>query len=145
MRRTFYLALFVLAFATPVLAQDAVKVDPKHYTVESENARVRVLRAKYGPHEKSVMHRHPAGVAVFLTDGKVKFTFPDGKTEEREMKAGQVALTPATKHLPENMTDRDMEVLVIEFKSRKRAPKPATTTGTMAPAKTETKTPPKKQ
>lgn len=41
MRRVLFLALFVLAFAFSVMAQDPVKVDPKHYKVEFENARVR--------------------------------------------------------------------------------------------------------
>jgi hypothetical protein len=39
---------------------DPVRVDPKHYKVEFENEKVRVLRIKYGSHEKSVMHGHPA-------------------------------------------------------------------------------------
>src|SRR2546422_5729557 len=39
-------------------APDAVKVDPKHYKVELENDRVRVVRITYGPREKSVMHGH---------------------------------------------------------------------------------------
>jgi beta-alanine degradation protein BauB len=137
MPRILFLALFLLAMAAPALAQDPVKVDAKHYTVESQNARVRILRVKYGPHEKSVMHRHPAAVAVAITDAKMKFTFADGKTEERDMKAGQAMWTPATKHSPENMTDHDVEVVLIEFKSRKAPPKkPADST-------TTTTTPPK--
>src|SRR5437879_4979742 len=43
---------------------DPVKVDPKHYRVDFENDRVRVLRISYGPREKSVMHSHPDGMAV---------------------------------------------------------------------------------
>jgi hypothetical protein len=35
--------------------KDPVKVDSKHYSVEFENDKVRVLRIKYGPGEKSVM------------------------------------------------------------------------------------------
>ena len=100
MRRLLLLALFVMTVAVPVLAQDAVKVDPKHYKVEFENRTVRVLRVKYGPHEKSVMHRHPNAVAIFQSDGRVKFTYPGGKSEERDMKAGQAIWTPATRHLP---------------------------------------------
>jgi quercetin dioxygenase-like cupin family protein len=134
MRRALFLALFILALAVPsVLAQDATKVDAKHYKVEFENSRVRVLRVKYGPHEKSVMHRHPDAIAIFQRDGKVKFTFPGGKTEEREMTAGQVIFTPAVTHLPENMTDGEMEVILVELKTGKRkkaAKKPATTTTT---------------
>lgn len=136
MRRTLFLVLFVIGLAGPAFAQDAVKVDPKHYKVESENARVRILRVKYAPHEKSVMHRHPATVAVFLTDGKVKFTYPDGRTEEREIKAGQAMWNPATRHLPENVADTDMEAIVIEFKVRRPAPKKPADSGTTTPPKT---------
>ena len=134
MRRALFLTLFILALAVPsVLAQDAVKVDGKHYKVEFENSRVRVLRVKYGPHEKSVMHTHPDAVAIFTQDGKFKFTFPGGKTEEREMKAGQTLFTPAVRHLPENITDGEMEVILVELKTPKRKPakkKPATTAAT---------------
>jgi quercetin dioxygenase-like cupin family protein len=130
MRRMLLLALFLLAVAIPVIAQDAVKVDPNHYKIEFENARVRVLRVKYGPHEKSVMHRHPDAIAIFQNDGRVKFTYPGGKTEERETKAGQTLWTPAVKHLPENLTDQEMELILVELKSAKRRPaakKPAST------------------
>jgi hypothetical protein len=48
-----------LGLAPIVLAQDAVKVDPKHYTVVSENDQVRIVKVHYGPGEKSVMHSHP--------------------------------------------------------------------------------------
>ena len=37
---------------------DPVAVDPKHYKVELENDRVRVLRIKYGAHDRPVMHVH---------------------------------------------------------------------------------------
>jgi quercetin dioxygenase-like cupin family protein len=131
MYRILCLVLFVLALAVPAaLSQDAVKADPQHYKVESENKRVRVLRIKYGPHEKSVMHSHPDSVAIFLTDGRIKFTFPGGKTEERDMKAGQTMFTPAVRHLPENISDGDMEAILVEIKTPKRrpAPKPAAPT-----------------
>jgi len=132
MRRIFFLALFVLALAVPsVLAQDPTKVDAKHYKVEFENSKVRIVRVHYGPHEKSVMHRHPDAIAIFQNDGKVKFTYPGGKTEEREMKAGQTLFTPAVRHLPENVTDNDMDVILVELKTPKPKPaaKKSTTTG----------------
>ena len=132
MRRALFTVLFVLAAALPSLAQDAVKVDPKHYKVEFENSSVRVLRIKYGPHEKSVMHSHPNSVAIFQSDGRVKFTYPGGRTEEREMKTGQVTWTPGGRHLPENMTDNDMEVILVELKTPK--PRPAAKKPTTAAA-----------
>jgi len=130
MRRVFFLTLFVLALAVPsVLAQDPVKVDSKHYKVEFENSQVRVLRIKYGPHEKSVMHRHPNAIAIFVTDVNGKFTFPDGKTQDMTSKAGETRWTPAGLHLPENTSDQPFEVILVELKTRKRKPaakKPST-------------------
>jgi quercetin dioxygenase-like cupin family protein len=76
------------------------------------------------------MHSHPDAIAIFQKDGRTKFTYPGGKTEEREMKAGQTAWTPAARHLPENLTDQDMELILVELKTVKRRPamrKPAST------------------
>ena len=109
-------AVLCLYLAPTLCAQDAVKVDPKHYTVVSENDQVRVLKAHYGPHEKSVMHSHPATVAVFLTDAKGQFTYPDGKKQDFDVKAGQSQYQAASTHLPENTGDKEMEVIVVELK-----------------------------
>jgi quercetin dioxygenase-like cupin family protein len=111
------LLLFV-GFAPMLSAQDAVTVDPKHYSVISENDQVRILKVHYGPHEKSVMHSHPAAVAVFLTDATAQFTFPDGKTQVLSPKAGEAQYTAATVHLPENTGDKGMDVIVIELKGK---------------------------
>ncbi len=97
--------------------KDPTKVDPKHYSVEFENDKVRVLRIKYGPGEKSVMHGHPALIGVFLTDGQVRFTYPDGKTEDVTTKAGQVMHFDAVEHDPENLSSKPFEVIGIELKS----------------------------
>jgi hypothetical protein len=78
-RLALYGVAVCLCLASIVSAQDAVKTDPKHYTVVTENDQVRILKVHYGPHEKSIMHSHPATVAVFLTDAKGQFSFPDGK------------------------------------------------------------------
>jgi quercetin dioxygenase-like cupin family protein len=98
------------------MAEDAVKVDPKHYKVEFENEKVRILRIKYGPGEKSVMHSHPNAVAVFLADQEAKFTYPDGKTEEIEMKFGQAMWFPAVEHLPESINNKPIELIFVEIK-----------------------------
>ena len=111
-------ALLCACIVPAVSAQDAVKVDPKHYTVVSENDQVRILKVHYGPHEKSVMHSHPATVAVFLTNAKGQFSFPDGKTQAFNVKAGDSQYDAATTHLPENMGDKGMDVIVIELKSK---------------------------
>jgi quercetin dioxygenase-like cupin family protein len=96
--------------------QDPVKVDSKHYKVEFENDRVRVLRVHYGPHEKSVMHSHPDCVVVFQNDVHCSFTFPDGKTEEHRIRAGETMFTTAGSHLPENLGDQGIDVVLVELK-----------------------------
>jgi quercetin dioxygenase-like cupin family protein len=113
-----YGVLLCVCLVPRLSAQDAVKVDPKHYTVVSENAQVRILKVHYGPHEKSVMHSHPAAVAVFLTDSKGQFTYPDGKTESLAGKAGDALYEAATIHLPENTGDNAMDLIVVELKGK---------------------------
>jgi quercetin dioxygenase-like cupin family protein len=115
------LSIFTVIFIVIIIsgysfAQDAVKVDPKHYKVEFENDQVRVLRITMEPREKGVMHSHPEGVVVFLSDGDGKFTFPDGKTQESKFKAGQVIWSPETTHRSENTGAEPFEVIQIEFK-----------------------------
>ena len=118
MKHIGFLLCFLCLTAISALAQDAVKVDPKHYTVEFENDEVRVLRIKYGPHEKSIMHSHPAGVVTVLTEMNTRFTFPDGKAEERQAKAGQVLPAVAETHLPENLSDQPFEAILVELKAK---------------------------
>ena len=97
--------------------QDPVKLDPSDYKVEIENDQVRALRIHYGSGEKSVMHSHPDGVAVFQSDAHCRFTFPDGKTEEQRFRAGETLFMPAGSHLPENLGDQSLDVILIELKS----------------------------
>ena len=99
------------------MAADPVKVDSKHYKVDFENDKVRVLRIRYGPGEKSAMHGHPAGVLVFLTDCDGKFTYPDGKSEPIQAKAGEAVWADQTEHLPANVSNKPLEVLLVELKS----------------------------
>ena len=105
-----------LGLAPIVLAQDAVKVDPKHYTVVGENDQVRIVKVHYGPHEKSVMHSHPNSVAVFLNDSKGQFTFADGKKQDFAAKAGEAQYEDAVTHLPENTGDNGMDLILVELK-----------------------------
>jgi quercetin dioxygenase-like cupin family protein len=109
-----FLAATLLAGTT--LGEDAVKADPKHYTVEFENERIRVIRVKYGPGEKSVMHTHAPNLAVFLTDSSVRMTLPDGTTQDINTETGATLWAPDDEHLPENLGDETMEVILVELK-----------------------------
>jgi hypothetical protein len=116
----------VLVASSALIAQrnaqtvpDAVKADPAHYKVELENDLVRMLRIKYGPGEKSVMHSHPAGCATFLVDQTFTFTMPDGKTQDDVRRAGEVSCGDAEVHLPQNTGRGTAEVILVEFKNRR--------------------------
>ena len=121
-----YGALLCMCVVPIASAQDAVKVDPKHYTVVSENDQVRILKVHYGPHEKSVMHSHPATVVVFLTDAKAHFTYADGKKDDIAAKAGDAQYGASMTHLPENTGDSGMDAILVELKGHAaKAAKPA--------------------
>jgi len=122
MKRAMLFGALLCLAALPLAAQDPVKVDPKHYKVELENAQVRVLRIHYGPHEKSVMHSHPNLVVIPLADSRVRFTTPDGKVQERELKANASAWEAAEIHNPENLTDKPIDAILVELKGRAAAP-----------------------
>jgi hypothetical protein len=93
-----------------------VTVDPGHYKVEFENDRVRVLRVRFGPHEKSVMQEQPSLLEINLTIAHLIVTYPDGRTESIHSKAGQVRLIPAAERQPENLSDFPYEAIAIELK-----------------------------
>jgi quercetin dioxygenase-like cupin family protein len=107
----------VLLWSAPALAQDPVKVDPGHYKVVFENASVRVLKIDYPPGEKSPMHQHPDAIVIPLAATKVRFTTPDGKSEDREMANESAMYTPAGTHSPENVGTGRIDALLVEFKS----------------------------
>ena len=96
---------------------DAVTADPKHYSVSFENDVARILRVKYGPGEKSVMHRHLPGCVIFLTDQTFNFTIPDGSTEPASVPAGALGCGDGNIHLPENIAS-EAEFIMVEFKDR---------------------------
>ena len=121
MRQGLLVAAVMVASALPAFAQDAVQVDPKHYKVEFENDQVRVLRVTYEPGEKSVMHQHPASVAVFLADASGKFTLPDGTTQDASFPAGTVRWGDGETHLPENVGDAPFELILVELKGEPAA------------------------
>jgi hypothetical protein len=98
------------------LAQDPVSVAPEHYRVEVENEKVRVLRIRYEPHEKSVMREYPSQIQINLTVAHLVFHYPDGRTEPVEARAGRVLSFPASERLPENLSDFPYEAIAIEWK-----------------------------
>ncbi len=109
--------LAALTFIAPLVrAQDIAQIAPKNCKVLLDNGRVRVVRVVTKPGEKIETHSHPANIVYALTSAKVKFTSADGKTEDRELKAGQAVWSDAVTHSTENIGTSESRALVIELK-----------------------------
>ncbi len=104
-----------LLMAVPALAQDPTVVDPDHYAVEFETDDFRVLRISYGPGESSVMHEHPGGYVLAITDAHMIMHLADGESVEVDLVAGENGWADATVHAPENLSDTRIEVYLIEL------------------------------
>lgn len=109
-------AIAVLLLASAAFAQDATKVEPTHYRVAFENEYVRVVAVHYGPHDKSIMHSHPAGVMVYLSEGHFRFVDAEGKVAEANAKPGDARWFPAFKHKVESLSDKPFDGMYIEVK-----------------------------
>lgn len=119
MRSKLFLAgAFVCLAAVLAVAQDPTKVEPKHYKLDFENDRVQVVTVHYGPHEKSVLHDHPGGVVVSLTEAHLRFSDESGKVREVFSKPGEARWYPPFKHRVENLGDTSYEAVYIGIKGK---------------------------
>src|SRR5437762_14374420 len=87
--KTIILISLLAILCTTVHAQDPVKTSPQLYKVLLENDQVRVLEYRLKAGEKEPMHSHPAGVVYVLGGGKIKFTYPDGRSEVKAAATGE--------------------------------------------------------
>jgi len=99
-------------------AFDPLKVDPRHFTLELENPQVRVLRVKLGPRESSTMCESALNhLMVFITDGNVSYTSPNGKVGAMEHKAAEFVWAGPGKRRLQNLSDKPFEAVIVEFRS----------------------------
>ena len=95
---------------------DAVKVAPDSYKVVLENDAVRVLEVRIKQGAKVEMHSHPKSVALCLNDQRLKFTFPNGKSEDADLKRGQAVWLDGLSHAVENIGTEDVSSVIVELK-----------------------------
>ena len=62
------------------------------------------------------MHSHPRGMAIWLNGQRLKFTFPNGKTEQTDLKRGQAVWLDGLSHAVENIGTEDVSSVVVELK-----------------------------
>lgn len=95
---------------------DVFQLDQKHYKLEFENEKVRVLRVKLGRDESGPMHDAAAAVLVCVSECHVRFTRPDGKVQDVHMEAGQTRWIWDDNRSEKNLSTHPVEMLFIETK-----------------------------
>ena len=107
-------ALLILTVGIPIL-----KLHAQESKVILENDKVRVTEYTAKPHEGVCgvgMHSHPAHLTVILQSARVRVTFPDGKTVEREPRKDLVFWSEAGTHSVENIDTVVRHALIIDVK-----------------------------
>ena len=105
-----------LAVTSRAAAQDPIKSNPKVYRLVLENDVVRVLHVSVAPGQKTTMHEHPDNAVIMFTDSRIRFTGPDGKSRDADLKANDGLWSPAGKHFGENIGTGPIDGVIVEFK-----------------------------
>jgi hypothetical protein len=132
-----------------VLAQE--RAASEVYKLVLDNERVRVFQANFKPGDKVALRNYPSHLIYTLTDGTLVF-MPAGRTGyEVDFKAGEAMWFPPLARATENDSNKEVRVLLIEFKDggvaragkakgrAKGKGKPKTKAAAPAKAKTSTK------
>jgi len=110
------LASLFSAMCMVTSAQEPVITSPQFYKVLLENDHVRVLEYRLKPGEKEPMHSHPAGVVYVLSGGTLKFSYPDGRTEEKTAATGEAIWRDPVTHAVENVGKMEAHAIAIDLK-----------------------------
>jgi hypothetical protein len=98
------------------MTQDAVQTDGDKYSVVLENERVRVLRYHDTPGDRTSQHAHPDYVLYAESSFKRRLTFPDGRKQEVDVKAGSIVWMKGHVHIGENIGNTNTDVIIVELK-----------------------------
>jgi hypothetical protein len=98
------------------LPRDIVRTGTNHVRVDFENDRTRVLRLTLPAAESIPSHDDRAGVLVCIAACRLRFTTPDGKSQDVELKGGETRWMPEGRRAARNLADTPVELLYIEAK-----------------------------
>jgi hypothetical protein len=62
------------------------------------------------------MYSHPRSVAICLNDQRLKFTFPNGKTEKADLERDQAVWLDGLSHAVQNVGTEEVSSVVVELK-----------------------------
>jgi hypothetical protein len=98
-------------------SRDALQVDRLHYRLEFENEKLRVLRLTLKPSEIVPMHDDKDALVVCLNECHVRFTSPNGRSEDIHMDPGASRWIFGDTRSEKNLGTRPVEMLFVETKS----------------------------
>lgn len=81
-----------------------------------ENERVEVVRMVSRPGDKGKMKERPDRVLYIIQGAKVRFHYPDGRTEDAVWKTGDVVYQKADNRQVDNIDTRDLEYISVHLK-----------------------------
>ncbi len=90
-----------------------VALDPRHFRTVLENDRVKVIRVRLGPREKSMVMEIPAHVMTCVTDQHVRVIYAHTKPAERSEKAGYTVWVEREEYGLENLEDKPAEWILV--------------------------------
>jgi len=101
--------------------KDALATDPKHYKLELENDRMRVLRLTLKSDEVAPVHDDRDALFVCIAVGSdkachLRLTRPGGRSQDIHMQAGESRWIYADTRSEKNLSSQPLEMLVIEPK-----------------------------
>ena len=94
------------------MPRDVAKAASKYSKVLFENGKVRVVELNWKKGLKIEMHSHPTYLAYAVTPLKYKSTSPDGKTQNRSLKKGEVSWYDAESHAVQSLGTTGRALLV---------------------------------
>ena len=128
-------AILMFAFTTAaVMAQEKAKMEKakaapaeekmkaekakatKGPVVLFENEKVRVTEGRIKPGEKNEMMKRGDRVNVAIKASKTRVHYPDGKTEDRDRKAGDVQFNKAGTSQTENIGKTETRSVIVTLK-----------------------------
>lgn len=96
---------------------DVMAAASSAYRLVLENDKVRVMEVVLRPGERAPMHNHPHDHVVYvMNNAKFRLEFPDGKSGEFDLKAGQALMIDAGPHETTNIGETTGRNLVVELK-----------------------------
>jgi len=96
--------------------RDPLRIDARHYRLDSENEHVRVIRLTLKADEAVPMHDDVDAVAVCIRECHLRFTDPFGHIQDVHMESGETRWLWGGTHSARNLNTQPMEMLFIELK-----------------------------